>query len=400
MCRLLGAVVCLIAWQGSLPGQEFKIVNRPVQIHGFASQGFAYSDENNYLTMNTSQGSGEFTDAGLNASAPVTDHFRVGAQAYLRDIGQLGEGHPQLDWAYGDYRFADFFGIRIGKVKTVLGLYNDTQDAEFLHTWAILPQSTYPLDLRSATIAHTGGDVYGHVFLRRAGALDYTGYFGLRSFDKYGGIYYFSADQGIPIDKDHGHVEGGDLRWTTPLPGLMLGASGVNLAEDRLGHYAPPAPYSGTYQLSPAPDYIIDGYGDFRHGPWHFNGEFRREYSPLKLTSSIFPGLVVLYRGETNKAWFLSVAYRLSKWLEMGTYHSRFLVDFPDNPNDPYANHVYDQTVTARFDLRRWWNFKIEGHFIDGYGDVFSAHGFYLRSNPNGLKPTTNMLVLRSGVNF
>ncbi len=61
---------------------------------------------------------------------------------------------------------------------------------------------------------------------------------------------------------------------------------------------------------------------------------------------------------------------------------------------------TYDQTVTARLDITRWWNFKIEGHFIDGYGDVFSAHGFYQRSNPNGLKPKTNLLVLRSGVNF
>ncbi|HUJ94065.1 MAG TPA: hypothetical protein VLW84_02280 [Terriglobales bacterium] len=396
---ILLTLLCLVAAHASALGQEFELFNRRVQAHGFVSQGFAYSDQNNYLTMNTSQGSGAFTDAGFNFSAPITDRLRVGGQVYLRDIGQLGEGHPELDWAYGDYRFAEWFGIRVGKVKTVLGLYNDTQDADFLHTWAILPQSTYPLDLRSATIAHTGGDVYGHIFLRGAGALDYTGYFGLRSFDRYGGIYYFSADQGIPIDKDSGHVEGGDLRWTTPLTGLLVGSSGINLAESRIGHEAPPQTIGGTYKLSPDPDYIIAGYGDYRRGPWQLNGEFRREFSPLRVIVSTLPG-VFIYNGETNKAWFLSVAYRFSKWLEMGTYHSRFLVEHPDNPNDPYANHVYDQTVTARFDFRRWWNFKVEGHFINGYGDVFSAHGFYARSNPNGLKPTTNMLVLRSGLNF
>ena len=58
----------------------------------------------------------------------------------------------------------------LGIVKTVLGLYNDTQDMEFLHTWAILPQSMYPLDLRSSTIAHVGADFYGDISLRRLGS--------------------------------------------------------------------------------------------------------------------------------------------------------------------------------------------------------------------------------------
>lgn len=379
--------------------QEFKLFERDVQVHGWLSQGFAYSNDNNYLTMNTSSGSGAFTDAGLSMSTGVTDRFRMGAQGYLRNIGQLGEGHPTLDWAYGDYRFSEWFGVRAGKVKTVLGLYNDIQDAEFLHTWAILPQSTYPLDLRSSTLAHTGADVYGRISLREGGDLNYTGYFGIRSFDKYGGIYYFSADQGIPIDKDSGHVEGGDVRWTTPLHGLMVGASGINLTEDRRGHETVPALLGATYTLSPDPDDIISGYGDYRHGPWHLNGEFRREYSPLNVTVSGYPASFV-YQGESDKSGFFSAAYRICKRVEAGTYYSRFVVEHPDAPTDPYANHIYDETVTARFDITHWWNFKIEEHFIDGYGDVYSAHGFYARSNPDGLKPRTDMLVLRLGANF
>ena len=396
--------ICLCAARLSVHAQEFKLFDRAVQVHGWLSQGFAYSNDNNYLTMNTTSGSGAFTDAGVNMSTPITDHLRIGAQGYVRNIGQLGGGHPELDWAYGDYRFNGWFGVRAGKIKTALGLYGDTQDAEFLHTWAILPQSTYPLDLRTATLAHTGVDVYGHVSLRRGGELNYTGYYGIRSFDEHGGIYYFSADQGIPIDRDSGHVEGGDVRWTTPLRDLMVGVSGLNLTEDREGHWADclKCAFSmpgAAYKLVPDPDYIISVYGDYQRGPWHLNGEFRREYSPLKITSPAFPGAFI-FRGETSKSWFLSAAYRVSKRLEIGTYHARFLVEYPDVPTDPYANHVYDQTVTARFDINHWWNVKVEGHFIDGYGDVYSAHGFYTRSNLDGLKPKTNMLVLRSGVNF
>jgi hypothetical protein len=150
---------------------DFKLEGRDVQVHSFAQQGFAYSNQNNFLTMDTSSGTFAMTDGGVNVSTSITDHFRVGAQVYVRNLGQLGDYHVQLDWAYGDYKFKDWFGIRAGKVKTALGLLNDVQDMEFLQTWAILPQSVYPLDLSSNTIAHTGVDVYGTIGLHKIGSL-------------------------------------------------------------------------------------------------------------------------------------------------------------------------------------------------------------------------------------
>ena len=83
-----------------------------------------------------------------------------------------------------------------------------------------------------------------------------------------------------------------------------------------------------------------------------------------------------------------------------GAYHSHYNVDAPEVPTDTDSNHIYDEVATARVDLTPWWSFKVEGHFIDGYGDLYSAHGFYAAVNPQGLKPTTNMLVLRTGINF
>ena len=116
--------------------------------------------------MNSSQGSGAFTDFGFNVSTSVTDKLRVGAQLYDRNLGQLGQYHPSLDWAVADYRFKSWLGVRGGKVKTTLGLYTDTQDLDFLRAFALLPQSVYPADLRDATMAHLGGDIYGNVSLK------------------------------------------------------------------------------------------------------------------------------------------------------------------------------------------------------------------------------------------
>ena len=107
--------------------------------------------------MNTLNGSAAMTDFGLNMSSQVTDKLRIGAQGYDRDLGQLGQYHPSLDWGFADFRFKTWLGLRGGKVKTTLGLYTDTQDLDFLRVFALLPQSIYPTDLRDATIAHLGG---------------------------------------------------------------------------------------------------------------------------------------------------------------------------------------------------------------------------------------------------
>jgi hypothetical protein len=146
--------------------QDFKILDREVALHGFVSQGFVYTNTNNWLTMDSNQGSPGMTEFGFNLSTNVTDKLRVGAQLYDRNLGQLGQYHPSLDWAVADYRFASWFGIRGGKVKTALGLYTDTQDLDFLRVFALLPQSIYPTDLRDATIAHLGGDIYGSISLK------------------------------------------------------------------------------------------------------------------------------------------------------------------------------------------------------------------------------------------
>jgi len=78
--------------------------------------------------------------------------------------------------------------MRGGKVKTTLGLYNDTQDMEFLHTWALVPQAVYPLDQRGETIAHLGGDIYGEIPIRRLGSLNYTVYGGKRPTTRRGAL--------------------------------------------------------------------------------------------------------------------------------------------------------------------------------------------------------------------
>ena len=61
----------------------------------------------------------------------------------------------------------------------------------------------------------------------------------------------------------------------------------------------------------------------------------------------------------------MSLSYRFTKWLEIGSYESRYIDNWPTIHSDP-RNHIFDQAVTARFDINKYVDFKIEEHFING----------------------------------
>jgi hypothetical protein len=393
--KRIAITAALFSMAQSLPAQSVTLAGRRVQFHGFFSQGFFYSAQNNYLTMKTSAGSFSFTDGGLNVSTNISEKFRVGAQAYIYNAGKLGNGHVQLDWALADYKFKDWFGIRAGQVKTVLGLYNDSQDLEFLHTWALLPQAVYPIDLRGDTIAHIGADAYGAVSLKKAGGLTYTVYGGRMPRDLRGGYVYGLTRSTRHIDSYGGTLVGADLRWNTPLKGLLAGASfirqdvhtdGLTTSND--------TPYTVVTRKNHTPAY----YFQYSLGNLRIDGEYRRNLKGTTTGStSTRTGSFRLSLDDTDsRLEYVSAAYRISKWLEVGTYHSRFYSDWGRIHGLP-NNHIFDQAITARLDFKKYWDLKIEGHFMDGYASSTSDRGFYSSDNPAGKQPSTNMLVIRMG---
>lgn len=410
MVRL--AVLCLFCAAGRTPlhAQEFRLFNREIQVHGFATQAFVKTDENNWLTMNTANGSAAFTDFGLNLSTHVTDKMFAGGQIYDRNLGQLGQYHPSLDWAVVDYRFKNWLGVRGGKVKTTFGLYNATQDQDFLRPFALLPQSVYPTDVRDATIAHLGGDLYGSLSLKRnLGTVSYTAYAGHRSDSLYSGYPYLLSQFGTYFSSYGGWQYGADLRWNTPLNGLLIGASRLDQDITGEGTAFIPGNTSGPripYSEHSKADWTNLYYGEYTRGKLRVDSEYRRYVRNEILFDGASSNL------DDVRGWYVSGAYRLLKRFEFGSYYSRYSITSVfggilaaigiANQTDTSLpiNHVYDKVVSGRIDLNRFWNVKVEGHFMDGYGDATYPDGFYPQVNPQGFKPDTNALIVRTGVYF
>jgi hypothetical protein len=379
-----------------LHSQDFKIDGREIQIHGFASQGFVHTDDNNWLTMQTSNvGSGEFSDFGVNASTQITDRFRIGAQLYDRNLGGLGNWHPELDWAYAQYKFKPWLGIRGGRIKTVQGLYTDTEDLDFLHPYALLPQSIYPIDLRDSTIAHDGGDLFGDIRLgSKFGMLSYTVYGGHHSIGPHSGVAYLLESDGISFDSLGGLLYGGDLRWQTPLKGLLVGASHENL--DYISSYTVNLP-SGPIPIhaSDNADWTNQFYGEYSWKKLLIDAEFRRTWDDngVKNVSEI---------QDNTHGWYVGGAYRIMKRVQLASYYSSYWVGFPLADVEPAGTgHINDKVVTGRVDINRFFSLKIEGHFMAGVGLPGDyPEGFYLVNNPGGLNPNTNALVIKGGFKF
>ena len=120
-----------------------------------------------------------------------------------------------------------------------------------------------------------------------------------------------------------------------------------------------------------------------------FNGQFEANINP--------------------NSWYTSGSYQVAKWLGLGAYYSSivssWIVTVPGqvespSPSDP-DRHIYDKVVAARFDYKTHYYTKLEGHFMNGYGaDTMYPGGFYLQNNQKGLQPTTNGLIVRTGVDF
>jgi|ERR1035438_2047447 hypothetical protein len=349
-----------------------------IAVHGFVTQGFLYSSNNNYLTMKSSEGSAQWTDGAVSISDALSDKLRVGIQVHMYQLGDLGGDHLQVDWASGDYRVNDHFGIRAGKVKTVFGLFNDFQDVDAIFLWVLLPQSAYPTSNKGFLLGHFGGELYGGLSL---GKRQYNGYAGEATLDLNGGYIKLFTDSGIFFTTaPAGKVYGGDLRWESPLKGLTVGSSANVLALDGS------AP-QGSMHL--APSFFNAQYVQFTRGKLYFAGEYRR--TPFDTIVTVGP--FVIHNPFDARSWYAMGSYRVTKKVQAGSYYSHY-VNKSFDTHLP-SNYSKDWVVSGRFDFNDYFYAKIEGHFLHGTG-----LGYFASTNPNGLHPNSNMLAAKIGFSF
>jgi len=378
---LITAILTLVAVVSAQDSDNF-FEKLKLQIHGNAAQGFLFSSSNNYLSTESSDGSGKWTDGSLSVGKSITDKFRVGAQAHSYSLGMLGRQNITLNWAYADYKFNSHFGVRAGKVKTPFGLFNEVQDVDAVHQWALLPQGMYPADTVAFSLAHSGGVIYGEAgSSKSAGTIQYQAWGGYRNQASRDGFNLTLAAQGISKGVGGGPAGGVDVRWKTPLEGFLLGGGYA-----KVDTTAPDANISG-YPLPVSVHYSQRRVmGQFERGKVTLSAEW--QVSPVYASTGSAPEAYTPVR-----SWYTMLSYRAHPKLTLGTYYSHSGYYLADQKNP--ANYLKDVVVSSRYDFNRYFYAKLEGHYLDG-----NDGGFFAQVNPNGLQKTTRLLLARFGFAF
>ena len=377
MPRILFVAVLIFVLSAGLQSQDLD----SLQIHGFVTQSFLVSSENNYLTMKSCSGSLQWTEGAVSLNDTLSEKTRVGIQLHMYQMGQIGGPNVLVDWVSGDYRFNDDLGVRGGKIKVPLGLFNESQDVDALFFWTLLPQSNYPDDNRDFDLAVLGGEVYGSLLLGNRGRLLYRGYAGENRLDANGGYMRNLAQCGFTFpDPPSGKAFGGDLRWATPLRGLVLGTSAESQSLDGSGP-------EGTMHVPPV--FTAAYYAEWTKGKWYFAGEYWR--MPLMLNLQAGPDS--LQAQVDQRSWYPMVSYQMTKTIQLGTYYSHY-INKDGNTSLP-ENYSKDWALSGRYNFNVNFYAKLEVHFLHGTG-----LGYYSTTNPDGLKPNTAMLASREGFPF
>jgi hypothetical protein len=331
-----------------------------IDVHAFASQGFILTTNNNYLANDTTHGSFQFSELGLNFTKDLTDRLRLGLQLFAQDIGPNGNYNATLDWFYVDYRWKDWLGLRVGRVKIPFGLYNEVNDIDSARLPVLLPQSVYPLENTHYLLAQTGGELYGYLRLGLAGALDYHAYAGTIFIDTSTLLSSTSAFELGSVNVPY--LAGGRLMWETPVEGLRVGGSAQAL---RLDVTLVEGSASAAVQV---PVVLWVASAEYSAHDLLLAAEYSRWYVT---DNSSNPALRPTTPQVTSERAYGMAAYRENKWLQTGAYFSMLFPDVTERAGP--AGRQNDLAATVRFDINPFWLVKVEGHYMFGTAGLVSS---------------------------
>jgi hypothetical protein len=254
--------------------------------------------------------------------------------------------------------------------------------------WALLPQGVYTLTSRNSFLSHYGGVAYGTIRLNeKLGKLEYR-VFGGEGVDVAGDPAISLGNEGSGVNLPNGWsgtLYGGTLNWKTPLKGLTVGSS--DLAYQYWSSLATKGTVNGTQYSNPCQYYW--NYAHYEKDKVMVAGEYtRQQYNG----GNIFPATPLSTFNVDVRAWYAMASYKLTGKLTVGAYDSQ---SFDHQQHLAPARYNKDWTVSGRYDVNQYVYLKAEQHFIDG-----TALGYDTNTNPNGLKPSSKLSILKLGVSF
>jgi hypothetical protein len=390
-CTRVSAVLAAICFGASAHAVDY-------QVHGYAAQGFVLSSDNDFFG-DSSGGSFDYYEAGINAAVQVQPNLLFAAQGAVRDAGISDDGSVRIDYALVDYRLlaeaSTQLGIRAGKIKNSLGFYNETRDVVFTRPSILLP-TLYSdnQNQRSLVFTSPGAQLYG-------GLIE--------------GQHDLSFTATINAERD---VRESDERLLVDLGGipfdLRIGDSWNLQVMDSIAGGRWQLAYSyivAQFRLTTAPEIGLFGRlgVDAHVFSARFNGEhltFTAEYSLIGNDNLVKLGATPLLRQSiAGDSGYLQTEYRISpRWNVMARMDSSYR-DRNDRDGRDYAaahpgvdrrsQFSHDFTIGINWRPDEHWGVWAEHHWIYGTATLQA-----LENPPPVRDQRWSMLMLMAGYKF
>ena len=407
------------------------VQSNPLEIHGFLSQGYLQTDRGDYM-IKAEDGTFKFNEMGINISSDISDDIRLGIQFISRAFGELSENASKVDWGYADYRWRNYLGFRFGRIKLPFGMYNEIRDIDMLRTSIFLPSSIYSESWRETTSSIDGLGIYGNISIDYMGDINYQALVGQLDISSSGGIAKYIERMGASetTNIEPKKTYNASITWDLPIDGLTIGSSFTSnkLIETAMigDHfiYQPLRMATDTNAQLPGMinqvlqnkqvsiedsskitknviDFFVPQEYQSLDNKWPKEGTrnhnkldywilslryqwrdftLSAEYLDARLNNEFFLGDISLSKKSNlwhSQGYYLSGAYALLDWLELGVYYSVFYDDTDNkhcefykewNQLDSYKYSVAELYMSASQYIRQKFQYEVEkelGQSID-----------------------------------
>lgn len=303
---------------GPIPGLALAVdlFDGRAQIHGFASQAAIQTSANHYYG-NSDETSFELTEIGLNASFELSPKWLGSVQALSRRAGAMYDGAPSLDYALIEHtpisNARHRIGVRLGRIKSPVGLYNETRDVPFTRPGIFLPQVIYFDNVRNLLLSYDGLLLYGDLY-QEGSSLSLSAGIGRSVIDDNVEWVFLSNDQHGDLYPDGINWGLGRLWLTTFNETLEMGLSGI-ITEMTLDAETGSPLSSGTID-------VFHWIASLRYNAadWTLSAEYAQ--TPLKWNDL---GPAFPFEKQVMEGYYLQGTYRLMPTLEiMARYEEGF----------------------------------------------------------------------------
>ncbi|MEC4749203.1 hypothetical protein [Methylomicrobium sp. Wu6] len=349
----------------SLPGAGMAgYLPDEMQVHGFLAQSMFHTSDNNLFGQSDDGVSLGLTEVGLNTSYQPYDRLNFAIQGLYRRAGDIDRGSFRVDYGLADLTLLEHdagrIGIRGGRVKIPLGLYNETRDVPFTHPTILLPQGNYFERSRSLLTSGDGGSFYAEQHTDYGDFIfkfNYVVPLGnnqeIRSIQL--GPYAlgeFSAKPTVVTQLSY-ELNGGEYVFAVSYADLELGYH--PLAGDRFG--------AGTSFVRPL---MISA---------QYNGEKLTLTAEYNYRHNVMKGYETLPdRRFATESWYIEGSYRFfPKWQATvrfdtidGNTENRRGTGLEAIGLPSHAAYAQDWTIGLRWDINGSWMLRGEYHRVHG----------------------------------